>query len=123
MLLGALNSSGQYALSSGIINANLVAQETGRPGAEGAALRSPCNGQPAVCVCTKDPREESRRHRGQEGAQLVLSELFKVNKVSGANGTLLLVVRSTVGPGKELGLFNSPVTLKVQCAIYYYYYF
>lgn len=84
MLFGALSSSGQYALASGIINSDLVAQRAGRRWAGVAAPCSANSGQPAVCVCTKEPRKMSPgRHWGQEGSQLVLSELFKVNKGGG----------------------------------------
>lgn len=114
MLLEALNSSGQYALSSGIINADLVALGAGRPRVGGAALRSAKNGQPAVCVCTKEPgKASSGRHWGQEGSQLVLSELFKVNRGSRADGTLLLVVTLTrYEPWKEFDIFSSLVALR-----------
>lgn len=54
MLEGALNSSGQYALSSGIINAVLVARGAGSGGL-GVQLRIVNKGQLAVCVYTERP--------------------------------------------------------------------
>ena len=85
-LLRALNSSGQYALSSGIINADLVAQGAGG-WREGVQLCAVNCAQPAACVCAEEPgKASSQRHWGQEGSRLVLSELFKVNRGFGPVG-------------------------------------
>lgn len=54
MSVGALNSSGQYALSSGITNADLVAQGAGSGGV-GVQIHAVNKKQPAVCVCTEGP--------------------------------------------------------------------
>lgn len=59
MLVGALNSSGQYALSSGKINADLVAQGAGSGGLGGAAPH--CQQGAACCLCL---------HRGALGGIL-----------------------------------------------------
>lgn len=84
MLVGALNSSGQYALSSGIINAVPVARGPGSGGL-GVQLCIVNKGQLALCVYTEGPQEaSSQRHWGQEGSQLVRSEFFRVNRGSRA---------------------------------------
>ena len=113
-LLGTLNSSGQYALSSGIINANLVAQGAGRAQSGRYSPELGHSGQPAVSPALRSPgRQPLGGTRGREGSQLVLSELFKVNKGSGARGSLLLVVTlMQCGPWKGLGIFSSPLALK-----------
>lgn len=68
VLCGALNSSGQYTLSSGIINTDVVARGAGRRWAGGAAPRSGNNGQPALCVHTKEPGKASSRGLGAKRA-------------------------------------------------------
>lgn len=69
VLLGALNSSGQYALSSGIINADLVACGASRWRA-GVQLGAVTNGQPAVVSAQ---RSRGRRPPGDTGAERALS--------------------------------------------------
>lgn len=54
-LFGALNSSGQYALSSGIINSDLVAQGAGRLWPRGTAPNPTTMGSPLSASAQRSP--------------------------------------------------------------------